>query len=256
MNSIGFIGVGDLAEYTIAGLRLGGYRGKIHLSPRNRERSQLLARKFESDVHENNQAVVEACDGVIISTRPENYQEALAGLEFKSDQILISVVAGVEIKTLRAVIGPENEIIRAMPVNCAEAGASPTIIYPHSDVVSKLFNYCGQAITVPNESTFAQGSVLACVYTWYFELFEQLIISTAGEKLPRELASELVLGMAKGAASLALQDKSRTPGEMAEFIATEGTYSKLGLDLLKDRDAFKPWQNACQLLINKLGQNS
>ncbi len=252
MNSIGFIGVGDLAEYTIAGLRLGGYVGSIYLSPRNRERSSLLAEKFDCEVQNNNQAVVDACECPIISTRPANCLEVLSELQFKPDQILISVAAGVEIDALRNAIGPGNEIVRAMPVNCAEAGASPTIIYPHNTAVSELFNYCGQAITVPDESAFTQANVLACVYTWYFELFEQLILSTAGDRLPRELASDLVLGMAKGAASLALQDKSRTPGEIATYIATEGTYSKLGLDLLKNQAAFEPWRQACQLLIDRL----
>ncbi len=255
MNSIGFIGVGDLAEYTIKGLRQGDYKGHINLSPRNRERSKLLAEEFNCEVHTCNQAVVDQCDCLIIATRPANCLEALAEVKFKPGQIVISVVAGVNIGALRAVIGSENEIVRAMPVSCAEAVASPTIIYPYNTDVAEVFDYCGQAITVPDESAFDQGTVLACVYTWYFELFEQLIKSTAGKQLPTELASQLVLGMAKGAASLALQDRSRTPGEIATYIATEGTYSKLGLDLLKDQAAFEPWQRACKLLIDRLKQD-
>ena len=255
MKSIGFIGVGDLAEYTIKGLRQGGFKGHIYLSPRNRERSKMLAERLDCEVQSCNQAVVDQSNCLIIATRPANCLEALAEVKFKPGQIVISVVAGVDIGTLRAAIGPENEIVRAMPVNCAEAVASPTIIYPHNTDVAGLFDYCGQAIAVPDESAFDQGTVLACVYTWYFELFEQLIKCTAGKQLPTELASQLVLGMAKGAASLALQDRSRSPGEIATYIATEGTYSKLGLDLLKDQGAFKPWQQACQLLIDKLKQN-
>ena len=255
MNSIGFIGVGALAEYTIKGLRRGGYRGHICLSPRNRESANLLAEKFDCEVQSSNQAVVERSDYLVISTRPEHCLEALAELQFRPDQLLISVVAGIDIDTLRGVVGSDIEIVRAMPVSSAEAGASPTVIYPHSEAVTGLFNTCGQAITLPHESAFELGTVLACVYTWYFELFEQLIQATAGKQLSTELASELVLGMAKGAASLALADKSRTPREIATDIATEGTYSKLGLDLLKDRAAFKPWNDACQLLIEKLDRD-
>jgi len=256
MNSIGFIGVGALAEYTIKGLRRGGYQGHIYLTPRNRETANLLAEKFNCEVQGSNQAVVDLSDNLVISTRPEHCQEALAELQFRPDQLLISVVAGIDIAALRAVIGPEIEIVRAMPVSCAEAGASPTIIYPQCAAASELFSMCGQAITVPDEPAFELGTVLACVYTWYFELFEQLIRATAGKQLPTELARELVLGMAKGAASLALQDKSRTPGEIATNIATEGSYSRLGLDLLNDQAAFKPWHDACQLLIDKLNQNN
>ena len=46
------------------------------------------------------------------------------------------------------------------------------------------------------------------------------------------------LGCSLGAASLAIQDKHNDPGEIAEAIATEGTFSKLGLDILKQEAAF------------------
>ena len=256
MNSIGFIGVGALAEYTIKGLRRGGYEGRICLSPRNRERGNWLATDFGCEVQGSNQAVVKLSEYLIIATRPEHCLGALAELQLRPDQLLISVVAGIDLDTLHGVIDSEIEIVRAMPVSSAEVGASPTIIYPQCAPATELFNICGRAISVPDESAFELGTVLACVYTWYFELFEQLIQATAGKQLPTELARELVLGMAKGAASLALQDKSRTVGEIATDIATEGTYSKLGLDLLKNQAAFKPWQDACQLLIDKLDQGS
>jgi pyrroline-5-carboxylate reductase len=60
------------------------------------------------------------------------------------------------------------------------------------------------------------------------------------------------MGMAKGAAELALQNKNQTPAEIADSIATEGTYSKMGLDLIKERNSFAGWQDACQLLKDKL----
>jgi len=255
MKTLGFIGVGDLAEYTIKGLRTGGYQGRILLSPRNQPRSQMLAELCQCEVLDSNQAVVDASDIVILSTRPAGSLEILSQLKLKPEQQLISVVAGISIDALAAATVTEISITRAMPVSCAEAGTSPTIIYPFNSSVLGLFNHCGKAIAVDTESAFEQGSVLACVYSWYFELFEQLIRATTSKDFPSELASELVLGMAKGAASLALQDKSRTPGEIAEYIATEGSFSKLGLDLLKDRQAFEPWTEACQLLLGRLNQD-
>jgi len=256
MKTLGFIGVGDLAEYTIKGLRAGSYQGRILLSPRNQHRSQLLAELCQCEVLDTNQAVADASDIIVLSTRPAGSLEILSQLKLKPDQQLVSVVAGVSIDALVAATVSDISITRAMPVSSAETGMSPTIIYPFNSSVLELFNHCGKAIAVDTESAFEQGSVLACVYSWYFELFEQLIKSTTSNDFPSELATELVLGMASGAASLALQDNSRTPGEIAEYIATEGTFSKLGLDLLKDRQAFEPWTEACQLLLGRLDQNN
>ena len=99
---------------------------------------------------------------------------------------------------------------------------------------------------------FEQGSVLACAYSWFFALYEELIQATKGPLLPPELAAKLVMGMASGAAALALAKSDQSPGEIASSIATEGTFSKMGLDLLEQERAFEPWQEACVLLKRQL----
>jgi len=251
INELGFIGVGDLAEYTITGLRRGGFEGNIMLSPRNREMSQKLAKEWQCEIKDSNQAVVDDCRYVVLSTRPSDCLDALAELKLSDQHVLISVVAGVDIDQLREVAG-DIEIVRAMPVNCAKAGASPTLVYPQNIAVNTLFNYCGNSITADDEAAFAQGSILACVYTWYFELFQELINATSGEKLPRGMATQLVLGMARGAASLSLQSDQQSPGEIANAIATDGTFSRLGLDILQENAAYEPWQAACTELAKRM----
>jgi pyrroline-5-carboxylate reductase len=252
MERLGFIGVGALALYTIKGLRLGGYSEPILLSPRNQENADFLAKNHNCVIQSNNQAVVDNSDYIVISTRPADCLETLSQLEFKPGQVLLSVVAGLQISELRTIVDDQIDIVRAMPVSSAEAASSPTLIYPHNDFVSACFNYCGQSISVDNEESFEQASVLACVYSWYFALFEELIQATKSPALPVELSSQLVMGMAKGAAELALANKDQSPGEIAQAIATEGTFSKLGLDLLKDNEAFKPWHDASELLKKQL----
>ena len=254
MSSLGFIGVGDLAEYTIKGLRLGGFEGNIYLSPRNAAMSAHLAETCNCQILESNQAVADLSECLIISTRPAHCLDALTDLTFKPKQLLVSVVAGMPIADLRGAVPVDVEVVRAMPVSSAQAGASPTLIYPENKRVSVLFDYCGDSISVDTEAAFDQGSVLACVYTWYFSLFEQLIQSTTNDALPADKAKQLVLGMAKGAASLALQ-KSETSGDIAEAIASDGTFSKLGLDVLKENNAFAPWNEACELLMGRLANS-
>jgi len=252
LNTVGFIGVGELALYTIRGWRRGDYAGPILLSPRNREKAEFLRREFACEVMNDNQSVADRADYLFIATRPADCLETLAGIEFRADQVLVSVVAGVETATLRGAVPRELEIVRAMPVSSAEAGASPTLIYPENAFVRELFDRCGNTIAVDDEDYFNQGSILACVYSWFFPLYSALIEATQGPQLPAELSAELVMGMAQGAARLALARTDTTPQEIAAGIATEGTYSKLGLDLLRQRQAFEPWHDACKLLERKL----
>ena len=255
MQTIGFIGVGALALYTIKGVRGGGYREPILLSPRNREKAAQLAINCDCEVQPDNQSVVSNSDYIVIATRPADCLETLASLEFNANQTLISVVAGIDSQQLRSAVPAELEIVRAMPVSSAEAGASPTLIYPGNAFVSEFFNFCGTSIVTDNEAYFNQGSVLACVYCWFFSLYEELIQATQGPGLPMELSAQLVMGMAKGAAELALASKDISPAEIASGIATEGTFSKLGLDLLEQQAAFEPWREACKLLQEQLAAN-
>ncbi|MCP4432388.1 MAG: NAD(P)-binding domain-containing protein [Gammaproteobacteria bacterium] len=253
-QTLGFIGVGDLAEYTITGLRRGGYQGRILLSPRNRTMSAKLASDWQCEVMQSNQDVVNNCDYFFLSTRPADCLDALRVLEISSDKHIISVVAGITISQLHEVIGDQINIVRTMPVTCAKAMASPTLVYPSSPAVNQLFDYCGNAIVADDEEAFNQGSVVACVYSWYFALFNELIDACSNQSLSKQMSSELVLGMARGAASLAIQDKGNSPGEIAEAIATEGTFSKLGLDILKQEAAFEPWLKACNELKSRLNK--
>ena len=256
MKTTGFIGVGELALYTITGVRQGGYQGSVLLSPRNREKAEYLAAKYDCQVMQDNQSVVANSDYIVIATRPVHCLETLANLEFKAGQVLISVVAGIEVEQLRTALSEQVGIVRAMPVSSAEAGASPTLIYPDNAFVREFFDYCGNTIAVDNEAYFTQGSVLACVYCWFFSLYEELIQSTQGPALPAGLSAELVMGMAKGAAELALASKDISPGDIARGIATEGTFSRLGLDLLEENAAFEPWREACELLQKQLAANN
>ena len=249
---IGFIGTGELALYTIRGFRQGGFDERINLSPRNREISTLLMKDYQCDVLDSNQSVANASQYVFIATRPPQCLSTLKNLELTDKHTLISVVAGISIGEIKSALNVEIPVVRVMPVSSAEAGSSPTLIHPANEYVSQLFNYCGVSITTPREETFEQGSVLACVYSWFFELYNELINATQSKDLPPELAAQLVMGMASGAAQLALKKSELTPGEIAEGIATEGTYSKMGLDLLKDRDSFKAWKDAAEMLKSKL----
>ena len=252
MQTIGFIGVGALADYTIRGIRRGGYTAPVLLSPRNREKAERLAGSCDCIIEPDNQSVVSKSDYVVIATRPPDCLETLANLEFKANQTLISVVAGIDVEQLRSAVPDGLKIVRAMPVSSAEVNASPTLIYPDDEFTRKFFSFCGTSIVTDSEAYFNQGSVLACVYCWFFSLYQALIEANQGPRLPAKLSAELVMGMAKGAAELALAERDTDPGAIARSIATEGTFSKLGLDLLEAEAAFEPWREACRLLQKRL----
>ncbi len=251
--AIGFIGVGALAEYTVRGLRRGGWTGQILLSPRNREVAGRLAADCDARVLVENAAVAAAADIVVLATRPANALAALGDLALAPEQTLLSVVAGLSVAELAAHAGAVGKIVRAMPVTSAEVCASPTMVYPADPMVMRLFDHCGQAVPAAREEDFTAGTALACVYGWFFELFGQLVAAAEAAGLDPASARAMTLGMAEGAARLASEDRRPLP-EIAAAIATPGTFTRLGLDVLAARDAYAPWAEAFNTLLDKLKQ--
>lgn len=246
--SIGFLGVGHLAEYTLRGLRRGGFDSEVLLSPRNAERASVLARECSGRVMESNQAVVDGCEIVVLSVRPAHAKEVLRGVTFAEKQRLMSVCPGLPVAELAPLAAPAK-VVRAMPVTSAEAASSPTLIYPPDAQVENLFGYTGTAIPVDREEIYETAAANACAYGWYFPLFDRLIAETVAAGVPEAVARPLVLGMAKGAADVAILKPEESLEETTWSIATEGTFTRLGLDYLNSEDAFAPFSEALRKVI-------
>tara|TARA_R110002072_G_scaffold11431_26_gene51719 strand:+ start:250 stop:1017 length:768 start_codon:yes stop_codon:yes gene_type:complete len=249
MESLGFIGVGHLADYTVRGLRRGGWRGDIFLSGRNAQVAAQLAADCQAQVIEDNQALADRCDILMLATRPPQALEALCGLSLRPEQTLLSVVAGLPLAALQASAGPVGTIVRALPVTSAEFSASATLLFPPDASVEDLFNHCGQAIAVDNEEQFDAGGVLSCIYAGFFPLLDQLTRDAQAAGLPAETARALVTAMAKGAATVANEDHTKTLAAITGQIATEGSYSKKVVDHLLSRHALTPWSEAFDLTL-------
>lgn len=250
-ETIGFLGVGHLADYTLRGLRRGGFEGEVLLSPRNRERAEILARDCGGRICADNREVAEGCDLAILSVRPAFAKEVLSGVTLRETQILVSVVAGLPVAELEPLAAPAK-VVRAMPVTSAEAAASPTLITPPNGRVEALFGHCGQAIPVMEDSEFEAAAANACVYGWYFALFDCLREETEKAGVSPEVARPLVLGMARGAAEVALLRTEEPLDVTAKTIASEGSFTRLGLDHLEERQAFVSWREAFQKVYKAL----
>lgn len=242
-ETIGFLGVGHLADYTLRGLRRGGFQGEVLLSPRNSERAETLSRDCGGRILGSNQEVVDGSDLVVLSVRPAAAKEALSQVKLREDQVLISVVAGIPVADLEPLAEPAP-VVRAMPVTAAEAASSPTLITPPHARVEALFAHCGEAIPVAEDREFEAAATNACVYGWYFALFECIRAETEKAGVSPAVARRVVLGMARGAAEVALAKPEETLDGTAQEIATEGSFTRLGLDHLEARQAFDPWREA------------
>ena len=122
--------------YPIRGLRRGGWRDPIQLSPGNREKAAWPAVHCDCTVARDHPAVVDGRSQVILATRPDDGLACLDDLRFSGGQTLVGVVAGAPGLTLAsadmspadfaAAIATEGSYSRAGPdLLCSAARSSP-----------------------------------------------------------------------------------------------------------------------------------
>lgn len=241
--SLGVLGVGHLASYLVAGLRTAGDNREVILSPRNVERVQYLVERFDCRPAISNQAVIDQADIILVSVRPEQLESLLKPLQFNAEQLVISCVAGVSLDLLAPLIGKAS-VVRTLPLACAEVGQGAVPLFPDHPVARDLMNSLGELILLGSEDEFELASVAACMNGWMFKFFDQLTRWYLEKGLSPEQARKLVIHACGGAAALAEAKPEQTLLQISDSIATDGTYTKQGLDLLEQSHAFDHWIDA------------
>lgn len=250
-STLGIVGVGYLATYVVDGLRHGGDKRTIVLSSRSASRAQDLRDRCDCLIAEDNQEVADRAEIILLATRPSDALAALERLTLRPNQLIISVAAGLSVDTL-ALLALPAVLVRAMPVCCAEVGEGAIPLYPDEPRARALLEKIGAVVAFTDEAHFELATVAACVNGWFFQLFADLSRWLADAGIEPEQARILMLQAARGATGLALQRPMLDLQELASTIASPGTYTGLGLDLLKERQAFTAWTDACGAVLQRL----
>jgi len=153
MQKLGFVGVGTIAEALIMGMSAEGeHRADFLLSPRNRETSSRLARRFPfASVAENNQAVVDASEIVFLALRPQVAEEALKELRFHKSQKIVSLIASFDVARLSRLVAPASEIYRLIPLPANADRRGAITLYPPSEQIARLLAGIGQLLQIDDE---------------------------------------------------------------------------------------------------------
>lgn len=157
--------------------------------------------------------------------------------------VLVSILAGVEIASLRRRFPVPTAIVRAMPNLPVKLGKGATGLFADGasdavrDGLSRLMQALGLALWVDDEDALDAVSVLAGSGPAFVYRFIDAL-AAAGETigLPRDRALRLALATVEGAALLAAS-ADEDPGKLADRVASPGGSTRKGLDVLDADDA-------------------
>lgn len=247
------IGTGDFAAYLIAALRKGGHDGRILLSPHNPAKAQAMAARHGCEVATDDAAMIDEADWILLAIRPEQLHAVLARLSLRPGQVVISAVAGATIAQLRASLGEGISVVRIMPssyIDTVSQGIIP--IYPASAAVESVLEAAGRIVAFDTEDQFELALAGACISGWMYRFVETLESWFVERGLSPAQARLMVAGNIAGAAGYAMAHQEVPLARISDAIATEGTYTKAGLDRLLEKEAATPWVEALDIVYDRL----
>ncbi|MGE3227411.1 MAG: pyrroline-5-carboxylate reductase family protein [Parvibaculaceae bacterium] len=250
--TIAVVGTGDFSTYLIAGLRKGGFSGRILLSPHSRAKADALAAIYGCTVATDETSMLADADWVLFAVRPEQVADTLPKLSLRATQVLISAVAGLTIADIRAAMGKGTSVVRIMPssyIDTIDQGLIP--IFPASSRVEAVLSLVGKVMTFDTEDQFEFAMIGACLAGWMYRFVGSLESWFVEHGLTPSQARLTVAGNIAGAAGYALERPDLSLNRISDQIATPGTYTKAGLDHLCERQAVLPWIDALDIVFQR-----
>ncbi|HZS41014.1 MAG TPA: pyrroline-5-carboxylate reductase [Polyangia bacterium] len=242
-QTIGFLGMGNMAEALIKGLTAAGLVEAKHIwgsSPRA-ERVAELAKRYGIHGTTHNQDVVHHAEIVVLSVKPQILPHVLDEIapHLKPAALVISIAAGTPIAAIAKRLPERTRVVRTMPNTPALVGAGATAIAggDHAtdedlEIARHIFDAVGMSITVDEEQLDAVTGLSGSGPAYVFLIIEAL--SDAGVKMglsrynAQALAAQTVLGSAK-----LLLETNEHPGRLKDMVTSPGGTAIAGLHTLE-----------------------
>ena len=186
-------------------------------------------------------------DAVLLGFKPQQLDAIAPQLETLTGTgvTVYSLLAGVELATLRQTFPNADAHVRVMPNLAARVGKSPVILSQaglsecQRDAALAFFDQLGTALWLDDEAQFDLVTALAGSGPGFVYRFIDALSGAAQELgLDPEMAGKLALAMVEGSTSLVV-DSDLSPGELADRVASPGGMTREGLNVLDDDNALK-----------------
>ncbi len=196
-----------------------------------------------ANVADENVAKVAESNVVFLAVKPQQIDEALAALRgrIRDNVLVVSIAAGVTLKRIAGVLPAGQRIVRVMPnTPCLIGrGASGFSLGEHATkadgkLVATLLSAVGTAYEVPEELLDAVTGLSGSGPAFVYSMIEALAAGGMAAGLPAELAEELAIRTAAGAAEMVLQTGEK-PAVLRERVTSPGGTTLAGLGVLTER---------------------
>jgi pyrroline-5-carboxylate reductase len=243
IRKLAFIGGGNMAGALIGGLvKRGVAVSHLVVADPSPDQLQRLHRDFGIETTVDNAAAVKGAEVVVIAVKPQQIRtvaQALAAPLAVSHPLVMSVAAGIPHAALSRWLGADVPVVRTMPNRPALNGFGATGLYApqsvgaaHRALAETIMAAVSATVWVDHESQMDTVTALSGSGPAYFFLFMEALEAAARERgLPADVAHQLTLETAFGAAQMARQSTDSL-STLREQVTSKGGTTAAALAVL------------------------
>jgi pyrroline-5-carboxylate reductase len=255
---VGFVGAGNmgggLARGWAAAKGEPGAPEAMLFSDADPERARTLAEEVGGEAIEDNTALAEASDLVILAVKP-NVLGAVAPELVDAGTPVLSILAGTTLETLGNAL-PGIELVRVMPNLGAQLRqAVLCVVFPegadtfHRERITDLLALVGEVIELEEDLIDAATAIMGCSPGYLALVAEILVEAGVGEGLTEDQTMRMVArAMSATGGLLDLHE----PAALKEAVASPGGMTEAGLNALEEREIRKILQAAVDASLERV----
>jgi len=232
MKNIGFIGTGFMGSPMIKSIATAKIVNpeNIFIYDIDDEKMKRLKTETGVSILKSAAEIVEECDVIFLAVKPNLVKTVLETCKDKFDnkKILVSIAAGIPIKTYKDIIGYECKVVRAIPNQPVLVGEGMTLIsYDNNsskddvEAVMSIFRCMGK-VEILDEKLMSEVIALTSSSPAYVFMFIEAMADAAVlSGIPRNIANRLGAQAVLGSAKMVLET-GKHPGELKDQVCSPG----------------------------------
>jgi pyrroline-5-carboxylate reductase len=240
---IAFLGGGNMASALIGGLIAKGTDARsisvVEMSPAARDK---LGERHKVHLSAAPDAQMQQADVLVLAVKPQDMKRALASISgLSKEKLVVSVAAGITIKSLTRWLDGHRKIVRCMPNTPALIGAGITGLFASPEVeknerqqAETILRAVGDVVWMPEERLLDPvTAVSASGPAYVFWFIEQLAASAEKLGIPKDAALKMAKQTVLGSAMLAAQS-AESPETLRKNVTSKGGTTEAALKVFDE----------------------
>jgi pyrroline-5-carboxylate reductase len=240
---LGVIGAGKMGSALIRGIVKARIVSPDKITASDADPALLSSLKKETGIKTtlDNSIATKSAEIILLALKPDMVRPVLQEIKgsLTREHLIISIAAGIPIKAIEEIAGPETRIIRVMPNTPALIGRGAAAYSrgkktTKNDVedVKAILEAIGTAVELPEKNLDAVTGLSGSGPAFVFMVIEALADGGVKMGLPRAVAMQLAAQTVAGAAMMVLETKKH-PGELKDQVASPGGTTIAGISQLE-----------------------